>query len=85
MTVSASDLATLPAHNGVVITKSNSDIFARPTRAVYVGGTGHMKVRFVGGQDNVLLSAIPAGSLLPIAIDKIYDTDTTATLMVALW
>lgn len=85
MTVTANSLASLPATNGVVITPSNTAVFDPPTRAVYVGGTGNMQVRFVGGKDNVLFSTIPAGSILPIVVDRIYSTNTTATTIVALY
>lgn len=86
MTVPASVFGTLPATRGTVITPSDT-VAITPTRAVYVGGTGHLTVHFVGAPagTNTLISAIPVGTILPIAVDLILSTGTTATLIVALW
>jgi hypothetical protein len=53
--------------------------------AVYVGGAGNLAV--IGYDDTaaVTLSAIPAGTFLPIACSKIMSTNTTATLIVAIY
>lgn len=57
---------------------------ADTTQAIYVGGTGNMKVLTSAGQ-TVLFESIPAGTLLPVRATKVFDTDTTATKMVALF
>lgn len=82
--------ANYSASKGVVITPTdNTDI--GPTRGVYVGGTGNLVVKFVDNGDptvaggTVLISAIPAGTTLPIQINCINSTSTTATLIVALY
>jgi hypothetical protein len=73
-----------PAANGEAISKSDTDFLTWPTRAIWVGGAGAMKVGMVGGQ-TVTIAGIPAGTLLPIQAVRVYSTDTDATLMVALW
>jgi hypothetical protein len=72
-----------PATNAVLITPSDSTDLATVTRAVYVGGTGNMKVTM---QDSgtVLFSGIPAGTTLPIRVSRIWATTTSATLIIAL-
>lgn len=71
--------------HAAAVTKSDSTVFNPPARGIYVGGTGAIQVDTVGGETAVLLSGIPAGALLPIAVTKIYSTNTTATLMVIVW
>lgn len=53
------------------------------TAAVFVGGAGVIKVDMAGSGSAVQFT-VPAGALLPIAVTKIYNADTTATLIVAL-
>jgi hypothetical protein len=72
-----------PYRKGVVVTKSDATII-ETTRALYVGGTGHINVRTASG-DTVLISAVPVGAILPIAVDQVLSTSTTATLIVALY
>lgn len=83
MAIVSSPLATLPASNAAVLTKSDVTVIS-PTRALYIGGTGNANVRMVGGQ-TVLFSSLPVGTILPIAIDQLLETSTTATLVVAMW
>ncbi len=81
-----------PAVNAKVITPSvdggDLDFVAR---AIYVGGAGNLEVDMQGGptenggNDKVLFSAVPAGTILPIRATAIYSGNTTATLIVALW
>ena len=71
-----------PASNAAVITPSASAL-DYVTRAIYVGGTGHLSVTMQGGQ-TVLFSAIPAGTWMPIRCTHILAA-STATLIVAVW
>lgn len=82
--------AVYSASKGAVITPTdNTDI--GPARGVYVGGTGDLVVKFVDNGDptvaggTVKFSAVPAGAFLPIQINCINATSTTATLIVALF
>lgn len=56
----------------------------QPMRGLYIGGTGAVSVRMTQGQNTVLISGLPAGTLLPIEVDRVFGTGTTATLIVAL-
>lgn len=72
-----------PALSAVAVTKSDTTLVN--CRALYVGGAGDVAI--IGYDDTVAvtLSAVPAGTLLPIACQKVMSTNTTATLIVALY
>lgn len=71
-----------PAKRGVIVTPADGTVLDPPTRALYIGGTGNINVRMVDGMD-LLLSNVPVG-ILPLRVDKVYATNTTATLIAAL-
>jgi len=71
--------------NAAAVTKSDATVFSPPARGIHVGGTGAIQVDMAGGQTAVLFSGIPSGTFLPLAVTKIYSTNTTATLMVIVW
>ena len=52
------------------------------TNALYVGGAGTIKVTTVDGTDTTLTAV--AGAILPLRVNKVFATGTTATLIVAL-
>ena len=78
-----------PASHGFAVTphdtnplqNGNEDVF---TRAIYVGGTGDVKLTTRGG-DTVTFSAVPAGTIIPIMAKIIFNTGTTATLIVGMY
>lgn len=67
-----------PAEGGYAITKSDTTVLEPPTRAVWVGGAGDLAVRYFD-QSTDTLKSVPAGTLLPIRVDKVLSTGTTAT------
>ena len=73
-----------PAKNALAITKSDSSDLTHATRGLYVGGGGNVKVLMVGGQV-VTFTGVTAGSLLPIRVNKVYSTDTTASGFIGLY
>lgn len=73
---------TVSARGGAAVTKSDSTVFT-PTRALWVGGTGDVVVTFIDGTSPITLSAVPAGTLLPIEVTQVLNA-TTATLITAL-
>lgn len=73
-----------PAISGFAVTASDSTVFAQPTRALYVGGTGDVAVRMLDGT-TFTMSAVPAGALLPVRVDMVKSTGTTATLVIGLY
>lgn len=57
---------------------------ARP-RALYVGTTGNVAVKFTGSSTTVVFVAVPAGTVLPIRPTHLVSVTTTASDIVALW
>ncbi len=51
---------------------------------LYIGGTGNVKVRTIGG-DDVVFAAVPAGTTLQVRVLRVFSTGTAATNIVALW
>ena len=75
--------ATVSAYDAAAVTLSDSTELA-PTRALYIGGSGNLKVTMAYGTD-VTFSGLSAGSILPIQVTKVWATGSTATLVVALY
>lgn len=68
-----------------VVTKSDTVNFTNGLcRALYVGGAGDVAIVF---QDDsvVTFSSVPAGTQLMVRAKRINSTNTTATLMVAMF
>lgn len=72
-----------PYRKGVAVTTSDATVIPM-TRGLWVGGAGNISVRTASG-DTVLLSGVAAGTEIPIAVDMVNATSTTATLIVALY
>ena len=64
------------------ITPSDSADLTDPISAIYVGGTGAIKVDMVSGE-TVVFAAVPVG-VFPIAVTRVYSTGTAATNMIGL-
>ncbi len=79
-----SALWTAPGQDAVAVTKSDSTIFTAPTRGLYVGGTGDVAVRMWYSGNSCTFASVPAGSILPIAVDQVLSTGTTATTIVRI-
>ena len=74
----------LPGYrSGVAVTKSDSTLLAR-TAALYVGGTGDVVVQFIAGGTSVTFKAVPAGTVLRIAVVRVMAA-TGASDVVALY
>lgn len=71
-----------PMIAGAVATPSQNDL-PNVSRAIYVGGAGNLELIMANGS-TLLLTAVPAGSFLPIRAQRI-TANTTATNIVALW
>ena len=69
------------------ITPSDSADLAspiRPSRSIYVGSGGDLRVKFLDDDNPVTLVGVPGGSLLPLEVTRVYSTGTTASSLVAL-
>lgn len=71
--------------SSLTIVKSDTVVFPRPIRALYVGGTGDVAVRMYGDQTTPIFKAVPVGAVLPISADQVLSTGTTATLLVGIF
>jgi hypothetical protein len=75
-----------PAWEAVAVTPSDeADISLAPCRALYVGGAGDVAVVMAGGEAAVTFAGVTAGAILPIRVDRVNSTNTTATAIVALY
>ena len=77
----ANPVEAISAGDAVAVTKS--DTTAVLFHAVYVGGTGDLALRPVGGTA-VTFSGVPAGTIIPLRCDRVMSTNTTATLIVGM-
>ena len=82
--------ATVSAHDALIVVPSNSTVL-QVTRGLYVGATGNIAVRMVdenpayGGAGNtVTFSNVPVG-ILPVQVDQVLSTGTTASSILALY
>ena len=51
---------------------------------LYVGTAGDLRVMTAGG-DDVIFYNVTAGSFIPVQVTRVFDTDTAAGNIVALW
>jgi hypothetical protein len=78
-------LTTAPAYAvGAAVTPSDTTLVN--CRALWVGGVGNLALAATSTSTAVTLTAVPAGTLIPIALDqgRVMSTNTTATLIIAL-
>ncbi len=74
--------ATVSAHGAAVLTPADGTVIPI-TRALYIGVTGNVNVRMADGM-TVLFSNVPVG-VLPVQVDIVLSTSTTASTIVALY
>lgn len=77
--------ATVSAHRASAVTKSDITVYAQPTRALYIGGSGDITVDMADGGSSIVFVGLLIGTILPIQVTRIYATGTTATNIVALY
>ena len=51
---------------------------------LYVGVTGDVRVLTAGGND-VVFKSVAGGTFMPVQVLRVFNTNTTATNIVALW
>jgi hypothetical protein len=71
-----------PAEAASAVTASDSANIP-VTRGIYVGGAGNLRVMMADGTD-ILFSNLAAGVAHPLAVVRVYATNTTATGIIAL-
>ena len=83
----------LQANRAAVVTPSEtanipslSSESGTPNRGcvLYIGTGGDLKVLTVGG-DEVVFNNIPDGTFLPVQVIRVFETETIAEKIIALW
>ena len=78
-------LTTAPGYTvGAAVTTSDTTLVT--CRALWVGGLGNLALAATSASTPVTLTAVAAGTIIPVALDqgRVMATNTTATLIVAL-
>lgn len=78
------NIFTATAQAYTIYSMSSQTSFGNPGCFLYVGGTGNVAVTTLGG-DLLTFNGVPAGTTLPIQVERLRATGTTATLVNALW
>jgi len=73
-----------PAANAATVTPHDENVLAHAATALYIGTGGNIKVGMNGGQ-TLTFANVPDGTILPIRVNLVFDTDTTAADIVALY
>ena len=73
-----------PAENVNSVTPADGSDLAHVSRALYIGGTGDVKIDTISG-DTVTFTGVLAGSFLPIRVARVYSTGTTATNILSVY
>lgn len=68
----------------VDVSEVNDELSGRTTRGIFIGIGGDIEVRFQSG-NKVVLTNVPDGTLLPLAVAAILTAATTASDIVALF
>lgn len=72
------------ATDGFSVTPSDTTVFDKPTRGIYIGGAGNIAVRMVSGTV-LTFTSVPAGSILPVQVDQVRAANTTASAIIGLF
>ena len=75
---------TSPPEHAVAITPDDDTPLTHVTRALFVGTGGDVAV-VMTGSGSVKLANVPSGTLLPIRVERVLATGTTAGNIVGLW
>lgn len=67
--------------DGVAVTPS--DTAEQNFSGLYVGGAGDVALKGLSGTA-FTLKAVPVGTILPFAVNRVMSTNTTATLIIGL-
>lgn len=81
---SFSDVVSAPARDLAAVTPHDSNALVDIPKALYVGTGGTIVARGVDDSVDVTLKNVPSGAILPIRVQYVRATGTTATDIVAL-
>jgi hypothetical protein len=74
---------TPPGYGVVEVTPHDTNNLTSPSRGLYIGTAGDVKIMAVNGSIATFIGAA-SGSVLPIQAKRVYATGTTATNIVAI-
>lgn len=73
------------AQGAVVVTPNDSaDLTTVPTKGIYVGVTGDLKVTLNDGS-TVTFTSLSSGVIHPLSVKRVWATGTTATSILAVY
>lgn len=75
----------LQATEAVAVTPSDGSDLATIHALIYVGVGGDVKADVSGSGTGIVFKNCTAGTILPVKVDRVYATGTTATDLVALY
>jgi hypothetical protein len=75
----------LQATEAVAVTTHNTNDLPTIQALIYVGVGGDVKVDVSGSGEAIVFKNCIAGTVLPVKVDKVYTTGTSATNLVALY
>ena len=73
-----------PARSATEITPNDTTDLTTPTRGIYLGASGNVKVDMVDS-GTVTFSSMAAGMVHPLRVKRIYATGTTATSIIGVY
>lgn len=71
--------------NAVAVVPHDVNDLANVSKAIYVGVDGDVKVDLIGIGEEIVFKNLASGIFYPIKATRIYNTDTTATNIVAVY
>lgn len=66
------------------VTPHDTNLLPSPSRGLYIGVAGDVSVRMYKSQNTVIFSNVPVG-ILPIQVDRVHFTGTSATSIISLY
>lgn len=79
------DNVIAPASRSIDITPNDGVTLPEPTRGLYVGGGGALRVLMADDTTERTFLGVQAGSWLPFRVARVFATGTTATGIVGLY
>jgi hypothetical protein len=73
-----------PASQAVAISPNDTNDLETPTRGLYVGAGGDVRVTLVGDTNPVTFAGLAGGVAHPIRAKRVWATGTTATGIIGL-
>jgi len=76
---------SLQAGAAIAVSPSDSTDLTYTANALYIGTSGNVRVTLRDDTNPVTFTAVPAGTIIPIYVARVYATGTTASNILALF